>query len=266
MSPAEIAARALGIESRQVKSVEVLRDGLTNDSWLVRTSSDAVVVRVSNPHAHALQVDRLAEARILEFVHKAGIGPEVLLCDTQRHWLVTRYLGPTCSAADLHDPGRIARLGALLQRLHSLSAPAGVEVVKWSSVMADYVATLATLGRGDALDAGLHDRAEALVSELEATSDAQRLCHNDVHYLNLIDAESLRLIDWEYAGMGDPYFDLASVVFYNELDIDERGRLLHAYQGAANAHSFERLAKACVVFEYVHDLWHAVRNGIAGEA
>jgi thiamine kinase len=265
MSPAEIGAEATGVDPAQVMSVEILRDGLTNDSWLVRTTSDAVVVRMSNPQAQALQVDRRAEARILEIVRQAGIGPEVLLCDIKRHLLVTRYLGATCSAADLHDRARIARLGALLLRLHSLPVPADVERIDWSTVLAGYMTTLATLGRTAALDPDARARAQALALELESTSTTRCLCHNDVHYLNLIDADGLRLLDWEYAGIGDPYFDLASVAFYNDFDVEERGTLLRAYRGDFDAKELERLAKACIVFEYVHDLWHAVRTAVSDE-
>src|SRR5687768_17407405 len=102
MSPSEIGAGVLGLNERDIISVTLLKDGLTNDSWLVRTAGAAVVVRINNPNARVLQVDREAEAEILRVVADAGIGAEVLACDPSRHLLVTRYLGPTCTAADMH--------------------------------------------------------------------------------------------------------------------------------------------------------------------
>ena len=44
------------------------------------------------------------------------------------------------------------------------------------------------------------------------------LCHNDVHHLNIVDGASLRLIDWEYAGVGEPLFDLASLCVYHRYE------------------------------------------------
>ncbi len=38
-------------------------------------------------------------------------------------------------------------------------------------------------------------------------------CHNDLLTANLIhDGERVRIVDWEYAGMGDRYFDLGNLV------------------------------------------------------
>ena len=44
-------------------------------------------------------------------------------------------------------------------------------------------------------------------------------CHNDLLAANFIAGEQhLWIVDWEYAGMGDRYFDLANFAVNNELD------------------------------------------------
>ena len=48
-------------------------------------------------------------------------------------------------------------------------------------------------------------------------------CHNDLLAANFIrGAEQLWIVDWEYAGMGDRYFDLANFAVNNELGEAER--------------------------------------------
>ncbi len=40
---------------------------------------------------------------------------------------------------------------------------------------------------------------------------ALRPCHNDLLNANFIDdGKRIRIVDWEYAGMGDPFFDLGN--------------------------------------------------------
>ena len=58
-------------------------------------------------------------------------------------------------------------------------------------------------------------------------------CHNDLLTANFIldDGDVLRIIDWEYAGMGDRYFDLGNFAVNNELDDEDEERLLDAYFG-----------------------------------
>jgi thiamine kinase len=86
------------------------------------------------------------------------------------------------------------------------------------------------------------------------------LCHNDVHHLNLVDDGRLWLIDWEYAGQGDPYFDLASFCCYHTLSNSARRELLRTYLGQDNNAAVERLQRMCWVFNYIRDLWFAVRE------
>src|SRR5690606_21605043 len=86
------------------------------------------------------------------------------------------------------------------------------------------------------------------------------LCHNDVHGLNIVDSGSLRLIDWEYAGIGEPMFDLASICVYHHFTRPERERLLEAYSTTPQSNAAHQLELACWLFEYVKDLWTEVRG------
>jgi thiamine kinase-like enzyme len=118
-----------------------------------------------------------------------------------------------------------------------------------------YVATLTAHGAGGELvSATLQRRAAELVTLLRRNAHPA-LCHNDVHHLNIVDGAGLRMIDWEYAGLGEPLFDLASVCVYHRYARAERAALLAAYAGALDA----RLDAALWLFEYIRDLWLAVR-------
>ncbi len=46
------------------------------------------------------------------------------------------------------------------------------------------------------------------------------LCHNDLNVKNVLFGRSVKFIDWEYAGVGDRYFDLATVC--EAFTLDER--------------------------------------------
>ena len=257
MSPADIAATALGISAADIGSVEPIAHGLTNRSWLVRAGAQAVVVRSSPPAEQALQIDRRSEYLVLHAVAAAGIGAPVLLDDAASQVLVTKYLGPVWTFEDAGSTHNIARLGALLNRLHRLAVPPGVRFVDLAESVDGYVATLAAQDAHPGLRSGdKRTRARDIVASLSGGS-ISCLCHNDVHHLNVVDdGRSLRLIDWEYAGTGEPLFDLASVCVYHSYASPTRRELLSAYGRG----SPERLELACWLFEYIRDLWFAVRE------
>jgi thiamine kinase-like enzyme len=60
----------------------------------------------------------------------------------------------------------------------------------------------------------------------------ERPCHNDLLNANFIDdGRRIRIVDWEYAGMGDVFFDLANFAVNHDLGEEARGQLLTAYFG-----------------------------------
>ena len=81
-----------------------------------------------------------------------------------------------------------------------------------------------------------YERAAAVGRRIEAAFLADpielRPCHNDLLNANFIDdGTRIRIIDWEYAGMGDPFFDLGNFSINHELTPDEDEILLAAYDG-----------------------------------
>jgi thiamine kinase len=258
-APAQVAAIALDLGTGAIRDIAPIKHGLTNRSWLVSTDRDRYVVRISDASAEELQIDRNSEAAVLQLVARAGIGPDVLRCDPDRGILVTRYLGATWSARDAHTNENIDRLASLLRRLHALEVPSNVRAVDLAATVHGYLRTLDERGIRSGLTLpSLRDCADEAATQLRKGSTAC-LCHNDVHHLNVVEGASLRLIDWEYAGIGEPLFDLASVCVYHRYRKSQRERLVSAYAASSETVSWHRLELACWLFDYIRDLWMAVR-------
>ena len=66
----------------------------------------------------------------------------------------------------------------------------------------------------------LRSRPQSWPEKLLAEIRRPALCHNDLVHSNIIDGDPVRLIDWEYSAVGDPYFDLAIVVRHHQLKAD----------------------------------------------
>ena len=91
-----------------------------------------------------------------------------------------------------------------------------------------------------------------------------RPCHNDLLNANFIDdGARIRIIDWEYAGMGDPFFDLGNFSINHELTPDEDEILLAAYDGSVRPDRLARLTLMRIVSDFREAMWGVLQQGVS---
>jgi thiamine kinase-like enzyme len=232
---------------------EIVPGGLSNHAWRTEHAGEAYFVRLGASDAERLGVDRASECRMLAIAAAAGLAPQVVACEPASRLLVTRFVpGRHWSRTDAREPRNLRRLGASLQRLHALPPAPGVRRLDFPVQAAQLEAGLTCF---EGIDHALQDAARGALEVLRARQAPIRLCHTDLHHLNVVDAgERLWLVDWEYSGAGDPLFDLAGLVCLHELSGELRDVVFEAY-GQASLASDAELAAACRLFDYVQWLW-----------
>jgi thiamine kinase len=258
MIPLAIAAEVLGCDPSVLRAKQI-KGGLTNESWQVTGPDTSVVVRISTVDELALQLDRANEELVLNLVQQAGIGAEVLLCAPERRVLVTLSLpAQTLTMSHLQEDRIVLQVAELLRGLHSLKVPASINSTHLLSVLDGYWSTL----DAQKIDFDKNLRERARTYALESAQLSERcLCHHDVHHLNLMsNGQRLWLLDWEYAGLGDPLFDLAAICCYHDYDDRLRQQLLQAYRGSIFQEELQRLGRMCWLFDYIKTLWMQVRQ------
>jgi thiamine kinase-like enzyme len=116
-----------------------------------------------------------------------------------------------------------------------------------------------------------YDDALALAHRIEKAVGGQEEhapvpAHNDLLTANFLrdGGERIQLIDWEYAGMGDRWFDLGNFAVNNELDDDQEAQLLEAYFGEPPD---ERRRATLKLFRFMSDfreaMWGVVQTGVS---
>jgi len=91
-----------------------------------------------------------------------------------------------------------------------------------------------------------------------------RPCHNDLLLANwLDDGERLWIIDWEYAAMGDIFFDLGNFAVHHQLSDAEEGALLQAYFGRATREANARLRLMKIISDLREAMWAVVQTTIS---
>jgi len=234
-----------------VQSVEPLGGGITNHNFKVQAGGETFVLRVGGKDTELLGIDRGVEREAAAVAAGLGIGPEVVAFVESEGLLVTRFIGGEVGRV---TPGEAA---TLLRRLHD--GPAIPGHFNAFRVVEAYASTArelrVPLPRG-------FDEAKETADNIEQRRGAfeRRPCHNDLLAANFIhDGERLWIVDWEYAGMGDPAFDLANFAVNSGLDEAGDEALLVAYRGGDPAvHVLMRFMS-----DFREAMWGVVQQGIA---
>ncbi|HXX60034.1 MAG TPA: phosphotransferase [Candidatus Sulfotelmatobacter sp.] len=259
----ELAGRALVLTT--------LSGGITNrnfrvdaDGGLDAPGGDTVVLRLGGNDTHLLGISREVEHAATVMAAGVGVGPEVAAYIRPEGYLVTRFIvgGPITDDA-VHEAATIRRVADSIRRVHDGPAIPGIFVPY--RIGEAYRALAAS--RGVAIP-DAYERAEAVVRRVERACVAAPLpmqpCHNDLLNANFIDdGIRIRIVDWEYAGMGDPFFDLGNFSVNHGLDTDEDEVLLAAYEGSVRPERLGRLTLMRVVSDFREGTWGVLQQAIS---
>ena len=264
---AERAAReALGLHADTAAMARArltpIPGSLSNFAWHAVTGTAENFVRLARPGSEKLGASLDAEAEILHQVAAAGLAPAVVRCDPGARLLVTRWIDARSDVPGITAPHSLEQVGEAMARLHALHVPAHLRHVRFGEQARLLEAALPA----STLRADFTAVAAAVFARLD-TERTLVLCHHDIHSQNIIiDAgHRLWLVDWEYAGLGAPIFDLASFTCQADLSPTAVHALCSAYLRAGGAVEQDRLALACWAFDYVQWLWYQSLRGTAAD-
>jgi thiamine kinase-like enzyme len=83
------------------------------------------------------------------------------------------------------------------------------------------------------------------------------LCHHDLSPQNIFYSKTLSVVDWEYACVSDPFFDIAGLCVNFDLNAKQERKLLNTYfKLAALSYSSEKLVAMKKLYKLLNELWY----------
>jgi thiamine kinase-like enzyme len=248
-------------------SLTPLSGGITNRNFRVDASgtTDRWVIRLAGNDTHLLGISREVEHAATVAAAGIGVGPEVTAFIRPEGYLVTRFIvGSPVSTEAVRQPETLRRVADSLRRIHDGPAIPGLFVPlriceAYRALALERGVAIPTAYEG-ARDAGRRIEAAFLANPLEL-----RPCHNDLLNANFIDdGARIRIIDWEYAGMGDPFYDLGNFSINHELSADDDAVLLEAYdQAPVDRSRLARITLMRIVSDFREAMWGVLQQGIS---
>lgn len=218
-----------------------LGGGMTNQIYQLHRNGETFVLRVFGEGTELLGINRHHERICAAIAAQTGVGAEVLSWIPGDDILLTRFIaGKPLTAATALEPAILECIVSTIHRCHE-----GLPFPGYFSPFRDIRAYCQmALERGVALPAS-YPNTLAQLAEIEIALGAvsqPKACHNDLLASNFInDGQSIKIIDWEFAAMGDPFFDLGLFAADFNLDANECEFLLHCYFGTVRQADLVRL-------------------------
>jgi len=237
-----------------------LYGGTVNASFRVDTGAGRFVVRLHDPLAETLGANHEREARLHSAAAAAGLAPALVHVDPAHRFMVMEYVsGAVWTTQDFARPERLTQLGTALHALHSLVPPA-VAPFDIPAVLAAHHERLSEAAPEERRwFAKLMERATVALEAAGTHRRPKVLVHNDLYHSNLIGEERLYLLDWEYAAVTDPLFDLASVLAYYPQAMAYADTLLDASR-LADSVTPDMLRHATWLFVLLSYFWYRSRR------
>jgi thiamine kinase-like enzyme len=247
-------------------TLTALSGGITNRNFLVTITGqqDRYVIRLAGNDTHLLGISREVEYAATVAAAGVGVGPEVTAFIRPEGYLVTRFIeGSPVGLEEVREPDTIVRVADSLRRIHDGPPIPGLFVPL--RIVEAYQAL--AKARGVRIPPE-YEVAAAIGRRIELACLADpvelRPCHNDLLNANFIDdGTRIRIVDWEYAGMGDPYFDLGNFSINHELTPDDDANLIGSYHGSVPIDRLARLTLMRVVSDFREAMWGVLQQGIS---
>ncbi len=250
-----------GITNRNF--VATLDAGLAGEARLGSVAGGQYVLRVPGERTELLGIDRAGEQQAARRAAELGIGPPIVGDLPIIGTLITELV----PGHHLRGDGFIARLDgivSLIRRLHD-SGPLDSSFAIHRIVEAH--------GR----DAALHgvtvppifselvEQSHRIEAAFAVAPQPLVACHNDLLPANVLFAdERVWLLDYEYAGMNERFFDLGNLSVNACLDAAADECLLRLYLGRLpNESACARLQLMKIMSEFREGMWAVVQQAIS---
>lgn len=229
----ECICDVFGCDISQISELQPLQKGLSNSVLSFKFNGGKYVFRYPGLGSEIL-IDRGRESIVQKQIEDAGVDTTLIAMSVRYGWRISRFI--ETRVFNYHDVNDMVRGILLLRRLHSIRPKVRWEFdvkEKWESIRDMIPPEKYGDNFIDFPDfQNIKNRIYQLYDLAKTDGIKKCLTHGDCRDENfLINKNEIHLIDWEYAGFGDPGFDIGSYVCGGSHSEEEVDKILFTYFG-----------------------------------
>lgn len=248
------------------RAIEELSGGLTNLNLKVTTPDGVYVARSNRRDPALLGIDRAEESFNTRAAELAGVGAPYVDFRPDLGLLVIGFIdGRTFTDADLRVPGALGRVAEACRQLHA--GPRFTNDFDMFTRQPFYVRTCRERGFPIPDDYEAYETDFRRIRAALAVNPVPTVpCNNDLLAGNIVDdGDKLWLIDYEYSGNNDPFFELGNSWTECRLDDEHLAELVTAYVGHESPALLARARLRAVTSRYGWALWGFIQAAVVDD-
>jgi thiamine kinase-like enzyme len=245
-------------------TITPIEAGRTNRNYRVEVGSATFFLRLSHEDTALLGIDRLAEYEAALAAAASGVGPEVVAHLPEHGCLITAWVaGEPLAEGDMEQESVLADVARVVSTIHAGPAlPATFDAFR---IVEAY--RRVSVDRGVQIPEAYgpaHAHAERIEAAFARAPVPARPCHNDLLSDNFLrGTDGFWLVDYEYSGMGDPFFDLGNLSINNGLSEASQETLLRLTFGEPTQAHRARLQLMRIMSDYREAMWGVIQQGLS---
>jgi thiamine kinase-like enzyme len=232
---------------------EVLGGGITNHNYKVSVDGENYVVRIPGAETE-LFIDRENELDCSVAAGKTGVAPEVVHHLKPENVSVFQFIqARTLSTGEIASDNKLVE--RIVQSIRVIHDNASFKrkfdpfetvrmymdryIPKYNVLLPDDIEWMLSLNSD-------------IETAMQTNKPREVACHNDYLSENFMDdGENIWIIDWEYGGEGDPYFDLGDFAVEHPFSRDQEELIIRNYCDGLEKEKLYRM----LLYKIVSDLW-----------
>lgn len=239
--------------------------GITNLNYRIDADGKSYVLRITGADTELLGIRREVEHAANLAAGRLGIAPEVVYFIEPEGYLVTRFVeGGPIPPEEMVKPENLRRVAEKIRTFHTSAPPLSGEFNVCRRVeMLTEVSRRHNCHFPNNFD-WIIQRMRQVEHRLGESAAVLHPCHDDLLNLNFLDEQGeIRILDWEYAGMGEVSYDLANFSSHHRLNDDQLRQLLRAYFGEVAPQQIARVSLLRPMSEVHEAMWGTTQTGIS---
>jgi thiamine kinase-like enzyme len=203
----------------EIKIICPLKKGLISEIYLCNFNNIKSVIRLDLEIPDWIKIQRDSEIRILDLNNNDKSEKNILYHDLEKGIIIRRFIeGKKLILSKINSDQQLELLGKAVKEIHKTNYKKDT-VNNFSNAINRYKKILKyKIQKDPILEIGFE-----MYEDLNHESYPKVFSHNDLTQENIILDHEYVFIDWEYAGLNNPLFDIASIISsysLNEQQID----------------------------------------------